>query len=1279
MGSLTSMDLFPWKRYWYSEQSDLLLDSGEFLPDPETHWGALMHPNLLPLDSITSGCVVLLGEPGLGKSVVVQRHVAALQSRPDPFVSVLLFDLKNFGSETSLSRNLFDSAEMIAWAKGSGILELYLDSLDEGLTTVETLAGFLVQELGKIDRTRLRLRLVCRPAVWPESLKGELEHLWPQEVSVHRLAPLREIDVTLAAEGNGVTGKEFVTAVESSSAVSFARKPLTLRMLLQAYKDEGTLPASITNLYQLGILALATESNLSRQEKLKVGRLTAKRRVGICERIAAATIFCNRRVIRTQFQGLLPGEAEILGQDLYGVEYFESEPIEVNAHVLREILDTALFRWRQAGQATWDHQSHAEYLAAAYCARHHIALDNLKRLVMTSVDGQTRVAPQLKETAAWLSIMVPEFRHYLLRTDPLVLLRSDITRLSISDRKLLVAEALDLAEEEIWAMNTAVGQLGTLLHPTLSDQLQPHLSDRTKSTHARCFAMDIVRDCRLDLDSELLAIVSDATEPSHLRGHAAFVLAQLGQDSTKETLCTLLDLPGDDNDEIKGWCLTAVWPDRLPPRDLFAHLRGPKNQQLVGAYKYFLHRLANSLPNELPGDVIPRALEWVNTQGDPRFADALSQVQDAVILAAWNHLEGNDGITLQFASLIADRIVAFDHIFRGSESDPHKMSFSGLTAADALRRRLLIREVLREISARGVDPSDLFRSRDRLIYDEDIAWLIAERLTAPPGESEAMLKSLSSAPRTKAVLDAISAAVHEGKLPREFLSWLYVEFNSPEQKNQRSAWAYHLWYEQRGGRRRNRIVRPTPKERIEHNLQQIEAGKTELWPELARNMTLTETSTHYGDGNKPLTELPGWHDADASTRERIIKSARSFLLASEIQPKEFIGTETFPGSVIASYDALSLLSDLDSGFLKTQDATFWQKWLPLLLWYPFDSHHQCDSALIAIACPRAQEHVLESAMMMTKTDQHSMSRCIAKLDSVWNQDLEDALAVAVARDGLGTDWTKGAIEPLLSRHNECIIQFLTDAASGAAENEESIDLAIYAAARLMRYVPQHIWPTIWSRLTENEAYGRKLIEALAQGGNQKFFSLLSESQLTLLFIWTARHYPISEDLAHSGVYSPTLRDEVADFRNAIPRYLASIGTLAAITGLAHARKSIAAADWLKYYEANARVNAHRHAWRPSEIKDILGLASQHSGTMLSSPNRWIDFFIVLLTALAPNLVLPGFFSFQEKAGVCATLSLFSLFLFQLPTRRRSFWFPLISISFLSALTVELVYFAAWRR
>src|SRR5581483_7135413 len=121
---------------------------------------------------MTIRCLVLLGEPGLGKSRTVsseyQELVTQIEQTGEQFFP---FDLSAYRSEELLVKRLFESKEFGEWIDGSHQLNLFLDGLDECLLRIDTVAALLAAELRKCPIDRLLLRIACRSADWPLSLE----------------------------------------------------------------------------------------------------------------------------------------------------------------------------------------------------------------------------------------------------------------------------------------------------------------------------------------------------------------------------------------------------------------------------------------------------------------------------------------------------------------------------------------------------------------------------------------------------------------------------------------------------------------------------------------------------------------------------------------------------------------------------------------------------------------------------------------------------------------------------------------------------------------------------------------------------------------------------------------------------------------------------------------------------------------------------------------------------------------------------------------------------
>ncbi len=204
--------VYQWQRYWVPRSETIHFDEQGFFIDPSDRFGAILNPDAIRFEDIASTpCLVLLGEPGIGKTRALQEEQERIQGKLDPATDRLLsLDLSAYGSEERLVRRLFDGEEYRDWRAGNHQLHLFLDSLDECLVRIDTVAAFLLEELER-DASKmghLSIRLACRTAEWPSTLmETQLQRLWrdnPIPVGVFELAPLRRVDVALAAAAHAV-------------------------------------------------------------------------------------------------------------------------------------------------------------------------------------------------------------------------------------------------------------------------------------------------------------------------------------------------------------------------------------------------------------------------------------------------------------------------------------------------------------------------------------------------------------------------------------------------------------------------------------------------------------------------------------------------------------------------------------------------------------------------------------------------------------------------------------------------------------------------------------------------------------------------------------------------------------------------------------------------------------------------------------------------------------------------------------------------------------------
>lgn len=508
------------ERFWCQPDGSYQLDSHGFLRDPDAAWWGEDPRNsgvLRAQDLAEKRCLVLLGEPGAGKSSVL----SAPESLCPEGIAIVKFDLAQYGSEDRLVCEVFEDPRIEPLSAGTDQLCLVLDSLDEARSRIPHIGAVVAQCLIRLPLDRLFVRIACRTADWPSSLARSLDEQFGEGLSVVELLPLRRCDARALAQSK-CDSDVFLAEVDQTGAGPLAARPLTLLMLAREYGTSGRLPQRGAALFEAGIQALCEEQNEDRRDAGAMGELDVQERVAIARRIAAATVFSGAAVMWLGPVSDAGPDDLLLAALTGGYEPGPRDPIPVTSSSVNEVVATGLFASRGPQRLGWAHTTFADYLAGAWVVANQMTSDQVTSLFMAP-DG--RCWPQTRLAAAWAVAIAPDRFGFLTEMDPNafqgeVELRGDGLRATVVEGLFDKASSLTA---EAWRR-----PYRHLAHGGIVGQISAHLRD--DDADRRRLAIQLADQCALvELRDQLVGIVLDPDLDSSDREAAGWALTRLPQ------------------------------------------------------------------------------------------------------------------------------------------------------------------------------------------------------------------------------------------------------------------------------------------------------------------------------------------------------------------------------------------------------------------------------------------------------------------------------------------------------------------------------------------------------------------------------------------------------------------------------------------------------------------------------------------------------------------------------------------------------------------------------
>lgn len=450
-----------------------------------------------------SAPLVILGEPGAGKSEVVQHY--ATQNNQRITIASTVDTIEIFPDPV----------------KGK---KLIVDGIDE-VTAYGEEGAPISRILRKISASNTNFVLTCRGADWQNAINETLiTDKWQIKPIVGRLLPLSAAEIAqfVNQTSNKIDGNSFVGEARKRDVLELARNPQMLILLLKNVETDGW-PSSKFELFERACNALVKEEN-------RRHRSLNKKRPSV-EVLLDAAGFIFSQLLLSGSGGISNDGEEIQGlirtSDLTSEAYPED--------VIKNALGTKLFK--VAGQEIIQpcHRTVAEYLGAKWLSAATRRKLSFRRLEKILYSDNFIVPTSLRGIHAWLANHSNEQRKLLISRDPYGFLRyGDADVLSTLEVRNLFEGLEKLAEfdpyfrAEDWHASFSNG----LARMELKDDFIKLI--RKVPYQLGHLMLEVIRGSELSksLKPELLEIVLDARASVSERFSAGDGLNEIG--SSKE-------------------------------------------------------------------------------------------------------------------------------------------------------------------------------------------------------------------------------------------------------------------------------------------------------------------------------------------------------------------------------------------------------------------------------------------------------------------------------------------------------------------------------------------------------------------------------------------------------------------------------------------------------------------------------------------------------------------------------------------------------------------------
>ena len=1143
----------------------------------------------------------IVGNGGLGKSTYLRQIKTTLEKEKIP---TLLIELKSLSEE----KTLYNRIDQFIKKNNSKEIYILLDAVDEAIDcNIKNIAYKISDAIFRIIdsyKVRQKLRILnkeklnnikkkkclkhynkfiknlnlgiviktiitCRDNRIPDELIPNLKKIYnTKENYTFHLCRLTEEDAkNIAKHLDCENIEDFINKVKEYNIGSFASSPITLKPLVEMYKN-NELDSNSNNydIYETLMRRWCDESDY-RKNKARNNEDNFQLKPTDEILFVASKIAIELKLSGKNELSYNNDNNTISVETFYNLTYDlpNGKKIVFTKELVDYTLKTKIF-CKINDKFSIEQQTYKDFLVARYLYQMNAKEKDLFHILKTGKDFH----PNCTESLAYLAVKNNKIFKTVLKEIPERILLSAVFFCNDIQKEALLNAYLECVKNDtISFWNYSPGRVffnKKLYFPKINKILKHKLN--TKNKDIKEIIIDIIWDNRLpDFASEFHNIIFDPSENTRIKAitiYASFdcqyrdILKEIAKNLNKFNE----EINNDDKDQLRGILLCCLYPDYIDTKTMLSYLKEP-NTDFFGYYRDFINHKFPKAVNENNAGIF---LDWIRENRDIReivrerynegFSDAIKEILKQ-ISGMLNFDLITKYISLQLSEKHAWHITCNDITNKILDNSKFRIFFVN----QLIERASSLQNFELHICYLPKPPITTYEIPIYLnMYineKDDFRKQILESLIKNSFR-EYLYNGL-----TDDIDDIYSTLQTNEELKQVFGYYINaIEIDSVTGKpieecviNTKQCYYSDLKNKEKEKQRQQKIQKLNNSDKqVEKILDIYERNKNLLNTilELFKYLDLEKNSLSYRkDISIILDEHIRWKELPEATKLKIIDIFKEFLLTSSENEYTNIDNYISENKFNISWNALGILPLLKESDLEIYNKLL-QDWADVIIYISANS----DAAL-----KLKQELIRDLYILNPESVYNSVSKVITNssgllaynflksLEAVWNEGLASLLfefsTSADLNDGIKMeliqDLAYHQYEPIKNYIKICIIELLK---AKEIDNNKIGDLLNILFYGFKGKTWSYIKNLIYNNKISKEAFLILIRKAASQNiyAQDSMYKLLNSKDLIKLYKWLINKYPeINKSEYKTGVVHNT--DWLKDFTEHIPDYFITNGNV----------------------------------------------------------------------------------------------------------------------------------------